>query len=294
MIEVSAADPERFSALADDAEASLAQIREDMAKGWLAPENLHVAADEMGDIGRVGLLSLEDDFYLAFGWRVRPRDQHPATIYTALSEALVIGARRDGLPKIYASVIDHIALAPDQFRRSLLDSGWVVDGERLELRASPAPFEVGAQVARIDPADPGVVTVMAQAMSDSLDDYDQGQVASLGAAAAATTYRDHMVDPERPLPWLGYRESGGSLEGVAAVQHYQGGWNLGYLGVDPSSRRKGIGSALVAALLDMAHEHGVDHVSASVNVVNDRIRGTLDKLGFEVHSLRTDFRHDLG
>lgn len=44
----------------------------------------------------------------------------------------------------------------------------------------------------------------------------------------------------------------------------------------------------------MAHENGVDHVSAGVNVVNDPIGGTPGKHGFEVFSLRTDHRHDLG
>lgn len=265
-----------------------------MAQGSLRPHHLYVASDGGDDVGRVGLLSLEHDFYLAFGWRLRPASQEPHAIYSALSSELVGRSRQSGLPKIYASVIDHIALAPDQFRQALLDTGWVVDGERLEMRASPRPQEVGAGVESIAPSDPGVVEVMAHAMADSLDDYDQGQVASLGAEVAATSYRDEIFDPTNPLPWLGHRNSAGALDGVAALQHYQGGWNLGYLGVDPPARRQGIGSALVAAFLDLAHENDADHVSASVNVANDRIRGTLNKLGFEVHSLRTDFRHDLG
>lgn len=215
-------------------------------------------------------------------------------MYVALSTAVVDHARAAGLGKIYASVIDHVAVAPDRFRQALAETGWVPDGDRLEMRRPPAALGEAPGVERIDPFEPGVTAVVARAMSDSLDDYDQGQVALLGAERAAEIYREHMVDPNRPLPWLGHRAADGSLDGIAAVQHYQGGWNLGYLGVDPSARRRGIGSALVSALLNLAHEYGVDHVSASVNVVNDRIRGTLDKHGFEVFSLRTDHRHDLG
>jgi ribosomal protein S18 acetylase RimI-like enzyme len=54
------------------------------------------------------------------------------------------------------------------------------------------------------------------------------------------------------------------------------------LGVTPGHRQRGIGTAVLAATVDLAREHGAGAVSLSVSERNHRARRLYDRMGFVV------------
>jgi ribosomal protein S18 acetylase RimI-like enzyme len=54
------------------------------------------------------------------------------------------------------------------------------------------------------------------------------------------------------------------------------------LGVAPAHRQRGIGTALLAAVVDLAREHGAGALSLSVSERNHRARRLYDRIGFVV------------
>ena len=287
MLHLSAATPERFSALAPNPTDDLERLLRHLARGAVIPEHLLVVADGADDVGRVGIITLPDGNVLAYAWQVIS-DGDPFSIYQLLMKGVAEAGRFSDMTTIYTTVIDADQPHSEAMRVVLAASSWKVDGERLELETTPYETAPGEDVVEISPYETEVVEAMAAAMSDSLDDYDQGQVKALGATAAAKAYRDMMASVGEPLPWYAHQGSEG-ITGVAAVQPYPGEWCLGYLGVIPTARRQGLGTALTRAMLSGAARAGVNLATASVAVANTPIRATLSKVGFETRSRRTDF-----
>lgn len=287
MAHLSVASPERFCDLDSDPARALGRLRGQLARGAVRPEHLLVASDDEADVGRVCLYALQEGITLAHALSVTPGRGDTQEAYRVLLDGVADLARVAGLDSVCTTVVDEDEREPRHKRAALATAGWEPDGDRLELeaptRVSPRP----AAIVELDPSDPAVVGVMAQAMADSLDDYDREQVAALGPERAAVAYRDTMVGDD-PVPWLAHRGDRG-IDAVAAIMAYPEDWCLGYLGVVPAARRRGVGAALAEAMLSSAAEAGSAVATASVAVANGPVRATLERVGFTVCSTRTDF-----
>ncbi|MGC5627059.1 GNAT family N-acetyltransferase [Georgenia sp. Z1344] len=287
------ASPERFARLDRDPDEDLARVRRVIAAGRVAPDDLVVVADDSGDVGRAFLMTLEDGTRVAQAFRLV--DTHPESIEVVrlLLDAVAARAAAGGADRVHAVVTDDEP-APAARRAALAAAGWLPDGDRLELSALPAPGDLPPGVVEVDPTDNAVLDVLAAAMADSLDDYDRDQVAELGPAAAARAYRDMLVSSGNgTAPWLGH-VAGSDLKGVAALEGFDTDWCLGYLGVVPPARRRGVGAALTAAMLSQTARAEVPLATASVAVGNTPVRATLERRGFTVRTRRTDFVRHLG
>ncbi|WP_154792717.1 GNAT family N-acetyltransferase [Occultella kanbiaonis] len=289
MTRIETATPERFSALAPDPTADLDRLRRNLAGGSVRPEHLLVVTDpSVGtDVARVGIFTHEDGASLTYAFQIVPGRSDAERIYGVLFDGVAGAARSSGLGRVLATVVDADEGEPRAKRAALAAAGWEVDEDRLELEATPSASLRGDGIVEIDPSDPEVVAVMAAAMAQSLDGYDQDQVAALGPTAAAAAYRDMMARPDGP-PWLAHRGPDG-LDGVVAIMAFPEHWCLGYLGVVPGARRRGVGTALTNAMLTATAAAGVPSATASVAVGNAPIRATLTGAGFAVRSPRTDF-----
>ncbi|MBZ2198191.1 GNAT family N-acetyltransferase [Occultella gossypii] len=289
MIRIETATPERFSALAPEPTADLDRLQRNLARGSVRPEHLLVAMDAADDtdMARVGIFTHEDGASLAYAFQIVPGRSDLERVYGVLFDGVAAAARSSGLGRVLVTVVDADEGAPRAKRAALAAAGWAVDDDRLELEVPPSASVRGDGIAEIDPSDPEVVAVMAAAMAQSLDGYDRDQVAALGATIAAVVYRDMMARPDGP-PWLAHRGPDG-LDGVVAIMAFPEDWCLGYLGVAPSARRRGVGTALASAMLAATATAGVPSATASVAVGNEPIRATLAGVGFAVRSARTDF-----
>lgn len=288
MVHLSVATPERFSTLASEPAGDLERLQRSLSRGAIRPEHLLVVSDDGVDVARAALVTLEDGTTLAHAFRLGAGRRDVGEVYRVLLDGLAGAARSAGLTRIHTTVVDADEPAPEDRRSALVAAGWELDGDRLELHAQTGVHPRPDDVVEIDPADPAVVTVMAAAMAESLDDYDRDQVAALGAEAAAAGYRDMMVGGGARVPWLAHRGPQG-VDGIVAIGAYPQDWSLSYLGVAPTARRRGVGVALVRAMLSAAAEAGMPTATASVAVGNAPIRATLERVGFTVRSPRTDF-----
>ncbi|MEE6286602.1 hypothetical protein V2J52_02915 [Georgenia sp. MJ173] len=288
MVHLSTATPERFSELAPDPAADLARLQGHLARGSVRPAHLMVADIDGTDVARVTIISLPGGTNLAHAFQVPPDRSDIEGVYRVLLDGVAEAARSAGLATVETTVVDADEPAPRQKRAALVAAGWSPDGDRLELTAQPVVTARPDDVVEVDPSDPRVVTVIAAAMAESLDDYDRDQVAALGARDAAVAYRDMMSGGALSVPWLAHLGPEG-LDGIAAIQPYPDDWCLGYLGVAPVARRRGVGVALSRAMLAATSAAGVGEATASVAVANDPIRVTLERVGFTLRSPRTDF-----
>lgn len=94
---------------------------------------------------------------------------------------------------------------------------------------------------------------------------------------------DTSADPADPdLGWWGYRDDDGVLRGVVAVNAPAGGpVHLSGLGTDTSWRRRGVGSAMMAAVTRWAlTEHPLVHYGIWTG--NDAARRIYTRLGYAV------------
>ncbi|HLT84850.1 MAG TPA: GNAT family N-acetyltransferase [Phototrophicaceae bacterium] len=102
-------------------------------------------------------------------------------------------------------------------------------------------------------------------------------------ACLARANPDTSADPADPdLRWWGFRDDGGVLRGVVAVNAPAGGpVHLSGLGTDEAWRRRGVGSAMMAAVTRWAlADHPLVHYGIWAD--NDAARRIYTRLGYAV------------
>lgn len=288
MIHFSVAELDRFAALGTDSQKELSRLERLIDRGALNPEHTFVATEAGRDVGRISLITLPDGLVKAYMWTSVIGGVDSAPIHDALISGVMEAARSAGIAEVETTIVDRDEQFPDDLRAAMSRHNWEVDSERLMLEIPARSRPHAAQIADVSPHDDAVVEVMALAMAESLDDYDRSQVAKLGPSAAASQYRDMMAQGASDQTWLIHWGDDGP-NGIAAVLNFPDELCLGYLGVDPRHRQHGIGRKLTEALINRAQERGISVATASVAVGNKPIRATLEGVGFNVVSRRTDF-----
>lgn len=105
-------------------------------------------------------------------------------------------------------------------------------------------------------------------------------------------------DGEREIEWWGARADG-ELLGVIGAAREQGrqasgdsgfSWHLHGLGVVPTARGRGLGTALTAAITSSGFDAGADFVSLGIYSDNGRARVIYQALGYARHAAMTAYR----
>jgi ribosomal-protein-alanine N-acetyltransferase len=89
-------------------------------------------------------------------------------------------------------------------------------------------------------------------------------------------------------------ESGGGLVGYAGVWVFAGEAHVMNIAVDPACRRRGIGEALLLALLARAVEMGARFAYLEVRPSNEQAIALYGKFGFEPYGRRPSYYADTG
>lgn len=287
VLELSQPDLERFVSLNPEPVLDQERLARLIDRGSVSVDHLRMVGDGTTDVGRVGLVTHADGAVTTFGWIIDHDHPEVEAAYRLLFRGIADAASADGIARILTTVITRDEPSADAKRAALTANGWTGDGERLEMEIVVEPGDIVTEVEEISPRDPEVIRLMAASMSESLDEYDQHQVEALGPEAAAIGYRDMMII-EDGFPWLAHRGPGG-IDGVAAIEPLGTEWCLGYLGVDPSARGNGVGTALARAMVTATAKAGVPRATASVSVENPPIQTVLSRIGFTVWSSRFDY-----
>lgn len=144
--------------------------------------------------------------------------------------------------------------------------------ERLGLRAGPVwDWMWSAEVPPRQPGEERVGPVTGPAAAEEV------------RACLSRANPDTSADPADPdLAWWGYRDDDAVLRGVVAVNAPAGGpVHLSGLGTDTSWRRRGVGSAMMAAVTRWAlEEHPLVHYGIWTD--NDAARRIYTRLGYAV------------
>lgn len=144
--------------------------------------------------------------------------------------------------------------------------------DRLGLAAGPVWDWMWSRT--VPPAQPGEERVGPVAGPDAAEEV---------RACLSRANPDTSADPADPdLRWWGYRDDGGVLRGVVAVNAPVGGpVHLSGLGTDTGFRRRGVGSAMMAAVTRWAlTEHPLVHYGIWTD--NDAARRIYTRLGYAV------------
>jgi len=86
----------------------------------------------------------------------------------------------------------------------------------------------------------------------------------------------------------------GRLTGYAGMWHVVNEGHITNIAVEPAHRRRGIGAALLDAIIAEAHKRGMIGLLLEVRVGNYAAQGLYLKNGFELERIRTNYYSDTG
>ncbi len=186
---------------------------------------------------------------------------------TLLRAAAETRAGERGL-KVQQGVVASNAAA----RAHLRAAGYERESEHLRLRG---PVAGGAAVdARVTPFDLAADGAAAHALL-------QAGMVELGAAVARPddAWRVHVARASEPAFRLGVRDAGGLAGAVVGERWDDGVGYVAELAVDPRARSRGLGRALVVALLAAFADAGLTTAELSVRAGNTAALGLYASLG---------------
>jgi len=106
-----------------------------------------------------------------------------------------------------------------------------------------------------------------------------------------------MTASQRPdQQWWGWRDDSGTLLGTAGATRLGAGGpvRLGGIATHPDARRRGIASALTAAVTRDALASGAPWVSLAIRADNDPARAVYERLGYLTRATLETVRPRLG
>lgn len=253
--------------------------------GTLDPSGLLVVRDESGVVGATFAALLPDGG--AVVWPPRTQS-HADDLTDALAEHAVVWLRGHGAKTAQA------LLAPDETAaaRPLLAHGfrhvttlWYLR-HSLDMAAAALAAPDRLELSTYAATDPAIFqSALAQTYEGTLDFPELNGVRTPDEVLAG--YQGDGFDPERW--WIAFSQT--QSVGVLLVNPAPdwGGWEVEYVGVVPSARRRGYGSELVRLALIEAKAAGVPYVSIAVDERNEPARALYRRLGFEPFDRREVF-----
>ncbi|MCP2312493.1 GNAT family N-acetyltransferase [Kitasatospora paracochleata] len=158
---------------------------------------------------------------------------------------------------------------------------------------APVPPASGALV--FAPAsDADFVEAFRRVAAGSLDDDTRRGLARTDPLTQAReTLADYLSMPGDRAWWRLARTPDGALAGVALPSANQGGPVVGYLGVVPELRGRGLVDGLLAEITRSHAERGASRIGADTDLGNTPMAAAFERAGYRAHGVRLVLREPL-
>ncbi|GHB66450.1 N-acetyltransferase [Streptomyces cirratus] len=283
---------------ADGPVAALAadRVREELAAGRLRPEWIWFAEDEGGEVLARALWWGREDSERPVALdclQVRAAVTDPAAVAAGL---LTAGHAAFGTLPLYNASLpldwrerpdfaEAVAWRREAARRAGLTSGT----ERLRYEWTPASGTVeptGRLVFR-EGTDEEFVEAFARVSAGSLDVHTRTELRSMDARQLAREDVEFYRDCPGERSWWRLAElPDGTLAGLAVPSATPYHRNVGYLGVVPALRGKGLIDEILAEITRFHAGRGARRITATTDTVNAPMAAAFDRAGYEVTEIR--------
>ncbi|MGW7103078.1 GNAT family N-acetyltransferase [Streptomyces sp. NPDC054838] len=271
-------------------------IREELAAGRCRPEWIWFAEDEDGEILARALWWGREDSerpVVLDCLQVRAGVADPATLAAGL---LTAGHAAFGnLPGYHASLPRDWRARPEfteavAWRREAAHGAGLTNGiERLRYEWTPTAGTVeptGRLVFR-EGTDEEFHEAFARVSAGSLDLHTQAELRTMDAAQLAREDIAFYRDCPGERSWWRLAElPDGTLAGLAVPSATPYHRNVGYLGVVPGQRGKGLIDEILAEITRFHAGQGAARITATTDTVNAPMAAAFDRAGYEVTEIR--------
>ncbi|MEU3772967.1 GNAT family N-acetyltransferase [Streptomyces sp. NPDC032472] len=287
-----------YPAEADGPVAALSpeKIREELADDRLRPEWTWFAEDEDGEILARALWwgRADSERPIALDClQVRPSVADPAALAAGL---LAAGHEAFGsLPEYNMSVPGDWQERPEAVaavawrREAARRAGLTRAIERLRYEWTPAAgtAEPTGRLVFRDGTDEEYLHAFARLAEGSLDLHTQSELRSMDAEQLAREDMEFYLDCPGERSWWRLAElPDGTLAGLAVPSATPYHRNVGYLGVVPEQRGRGLIDEILAEITRFHAAEGADRITATTDTVNTPMAAAFARAGYEVTEIR--------
>ncbi|MEV6578107.1 GNAT family N-acetyltransferase [Streptomyces sp. NPDC051582] len=275
---------------------SAERIREELAGNRLRPEWVWFAEDEDGEVlGRAlwwGRADSERPIALDC-LQVRESVADPAALAAAL---LAAGHAAFGtLPLYNVSLPGDWRARPDLVgavawrQKAAYGAGLTREIERLRYEWTPAAGTAGptGRLVFREGTDEEFLDAFARLSAGSLDLHTQNELGSMDAGQLAREDVAFYLDCPGERSWWRLAElPDGTLAGMAIPSATPYHRNVGYLGVVPEQRGRGLIDEVLAEITRFHAAAGAERITATTDTVNTPMAAAFDRAGYEVTEIR--------
>ncbi|GAA3246183.1 GNAT family N-acetyltransferase [Pseudonocardia petroleophila] len=183
-------------------------------------------------------------------------------------------------------VVDAVAWRTDAARRA----GLTEEVERLRyewIPDAPVPPPSTRLAFRPEPDDEAFVDAFRRIAADSLDVATLREVADVGADRQARDDLDFYLScPGRREWWRLAHAADGALAGFAVPSATPYGRNVGYLGVVPGMRGRGLVDDVLGEITRIHAADGAERITATTDVVNAPMAAAFERAGYRATEVR--------
>ncbi|MER7461873.1 GNAT family N-acetyltransferase [Streptomyces sp. NPDC097981] len=271
-------------------------IREELAANRFRPEWTWFAEDENGEIQARALWwgRADSERPIALDClQVRAGVADPAGVAAAL---LAAGHEAFGnLPLYNASLpadwrdLQDLAEAVEWRREAAQRAGLTREIERLRYEWTPAAgtAEPTGKVVFREGTDEEFLEAFARLSAGSLDVHTQDELRSMDAEQLAREDVGFYLDCPGERSWWRLAElPDGTLAGLAVPSATPYHRNVGYLGVVPEQRGRGLIDEILAEITRFHAAAGAERITATTDTVNTPMAAAFDRAGYEVTEIR--------
>ncbi|MET9885336.1 GNAT family protein [Streptomyces sp. NPDC006430] len=271
-------------------------IREELAQNRFRPEWIWFAEDGNGEVWARALWwgRADSERPLALDClQVRAGVADPAAVAAGL---LAAGHEAFGnLPLYNISLPSHWRTDPELVeavawrREAAYEAGLTSEIERLRYEWTPAAgvAEPGGRLVFREGTDEEFLDAFARLSAGSLDLHTQNELRSMDAEQLAREDVEFYLDCPGERSWWRLADlPDGTLAGVAVPSATPYHRNVGYLGVVPEQRGRGLIDEILAEITRFHADGGAERITATTDTVNAPMAAAFDRAGYEVTEVR--------
>ncbi|MFI5861174.1 GNAT family N-acetyltransferase [Streptomyces sp. NPDC051546] len=273
------------------------KIREELAAGRMRPEWTWIAEDENGEVLARALWWGRADSERPNALdclQVRGSAADPAAVAAGLlaagHEAFgVLPEYNLSLPRDWRTSADGMADAVAWRRKAAASTGLVREIERLRFEWTPAAgtVEPTGRLEFREGTDEEFLDAFVRLSQGSLDLHTQNELRTIDAEELARDDMEFYTDcPGERSWWRLAHLPDGTLAGLAVPSATPYHRNVGYLGVVPEQRGKGLIDEVLAEITRFHAAEGAERITATTDTVNAPMAAAFTRAGYEVTEIR--------
>jgi RimJ/RimL family protein N-acetyltransferase len=184
----------------------------------------------------------------------------------------------------------HLVEAVAWRQKAAYEAGLTTEIERLRYEWTPAagtPAEPSGRLVFREGTDEEFLDAFARLSADSLDLHTQNELRSMDAEQLAREDVEFYRDCPGERDWWRLAElPDGTLAGMAIPSATPYHRNVGYLGIVPEQRGRGLIDEVLAEITRFHAAAGADRITATTDTVNRPMAAAFDRAGYEVTEIR--------